>query len=146
MNRIFFINAAESPIDFNHDIDFKSSDVLNSLELGVRTELLYSKDLDIIGVRIFFRVKQKELQVVSYRVTLTYRIEGWSGLIKGKKPDEYLQFNEVKSIICSSLGFFRGSMFVREQSTQIEGLNFPYVPIEEIIKHTDVIEASPERK
>lgn len=146
MVRVFFINAAESPIDFNRDIDFKSEDVLKSLEFGIRVELLYSKGADIIGIRVFFRVKQKDVQVLSYKVTLTYRIEGWNELIKGKEPDDYPQISEIQSIVCSSLGFFRGSMFVREQSTIIEGLHFPYIPTEEILEHIVVIEAAPERK
>ena len=50
MARVFFINAAESPIDFNRDIDFKSEDVLKSLEFGIRVELLYSKGANSVKI------------------------------------------------------------------------------------------------
>jgi len=144
MAKIFFVNAIESPLDFNSNLNFKSD--IGSLECGVRAELLYSKETDAVGVRIFFRVKKGEELVMSYRVTITYHIEGWNEIVKGKDPNNYREIEEVSSVVGASLGFVRGSIFVREKSTPVEGVYFPFIETSEVLKNLVVIEASPLRK
>lgn len=135
MEKIIFINAIESPFTYNRTIDIQSNEIKKDLSLGVRSELFYAKGLDIVQVKFYLIIKSKEDQVLSYDVTLAFKIDGWGQKVESLSPEEVAKEEEVKYMLDIAVGFMRGALYVYEKNTPIQGLNLPILSLDELLKN-----------
>lgn len=145
MANIIFLGAAESPFNYNRTIDYQSEDIKKNIEVGVRTELLGAVGINIVGIRFYLMMKSKEQQILNYNVTLTFNIEGWKDKISKWDKKEILQTEELKKMVEITIGFMRGSLFVQEKNTPLEGLNLPILSIPDLLSNIQMIEATPKK-
>lgn len=140
MANIYFTGVVESPFNYSQNIDLQKE--IKGVELGVRAELIYSEESDgaIIGFHILF--KKGEDQILSYSTRLSFKIDTWSELIKGKNEEYIKSVPELKQMIDIALGFTRGSMYVRSQNTPVSKLVLPILSVESILQHIVVIKKS----
>ena len=135
MEKIIFINAIESPFTYNRTVDIQSNEIKKDLSLGVRSELFYAKGLDIVQVKFYLIIKSKEDQVLSYDVTLAFKIDGWGQKVESLSPEEVAKEEEVKYMLDIAVGFMRGALYVYEKNTPIQGLNLPILSLDELLKN-----------
>lgn len=135
MEKIIFINATESPFTYNRTVDIQSNEIKKDLSLGVRSELFYAKGLDIVQVKFYLIIKSKEDQVLSYDVTLAFKIDGWGKKVESLSPEEVAKEEEVKYMLDIAVGFMRGALYVYEKNTPIQGLNLPILSLDELLKN-----------
>ena len=135
MEKIIFINAIESPFTYNRTVDIQSNEIKKDLSLGVRSELFYAKGLDIVQVKFYLIIKSKEDQVLSYDVTLAFKIDGWGQKVESLSPEEVAKEEEVKYMLDIAVGFMRGALYVYEKNTPIQGLNLPILSLDELHKN-----------
>ncbi|MBR5568330.1 MAG: hypothetical protein IKW27_06270 [Bacteroidales bacterium] len=135
MDKIIFINAIESPFTYNRTIDIQSTEIKKDLSLGVRSELFYAKGLDIVQVKFYLIIKSKEDQVLSYDVTLAFKIDSWGQKVESLTPQEVAKEEEVKYMLDIAVGFMRGALYVYEKNTPIQGLNLPILSLDELLKN-----------
>lgn len=138
MDKIIFINAIESPFTYNRTIDIQSTEIKKDLSLGVRSELFYAKGLDIVQVKFYLIIKSKEDQVLSYDVTLAFKIDSWGQKVESLTPQEVAKEEEVKYMLDIAVGFMRGALYVYEKNTPIQGLNLPILSLDELLKNIRV--------
>lgn len=138
MDKIIFINAIESPFTYNRTIDIQSTEIKKDLSLGVRSELFYAKGLDIVQVKFYLIIKSKEEQVLSYDVTLAFKIDSWGQKVESLTPQEIAKEEEVKYMLDIAVGFMRGALYVYEKNTPIQGLNLPILSLDELLKNIRV--------
>lgn len=74
---------------------------------------------------------------------LTFRVDGWRELVSGLKEEDLLQEDSVKLMLEITVGFMRGSLFIQEKNTPLEGWNLPILPIQNLLSKIHVIKASP---
>ena len=135
MEKTIFINAIESPFTYNRTVDIQSNEIKKDLSLGVRSELFYAKGLDIVQVKFYLIIKSKEDQVLSYDVTLAFKIDGWGQKVESLSPEEVAKEEEVKYMLDIAVGFMRGALYVYEKNTPIQGLNLPILSLDELLKN-----------
>lgn len=143
MEKIIFINAIESPFTYNRTVDIQSNEIKKDLSLGVRSELFYAKGLDIVQVKFYLIIKSKEDQVLSYDVTLAFKIDGWGQKVESLSPEEVAKEEEVKYMLDIAVGFMRGALYVYEKNTPIQGLNLPILSLDELLKNIRIILTTP---
>jgi hypothetical protein len=145
MTNIIFLGAVESPFNYNRTIDYQSEEIKKNIEIGVRTELLGTAGINIVGVRFHLMMKHKEEQIMNYDVTLTFNIEDWKGKIDKWTKEKVLQTEELKEMVGITIGFMRGSLFVQEKSTPLEGMNLPILSIPDLLSNLQLIEVLPKK-
>lgn len=138
-----FLGAVEGSFSYNRSIDYKSAEIKKKVVLKLRPELLYAVDSDIVGMQFYLLGKHEEEQILSYNVMLTFRVDGWRELVSGLKEEDLLQEDTVKLMLEITVGFMRGSLFIQEKNTPLEGWNLPILPIQNLLSKIHVIKASP---
>jgi hypothetical protein len=147
MANIIFINATESPFNYNRTLDIKSDAIRKNLSLGIRSELLYAKGVDLVEMRLYLIMKYEKEQVFSYNVGLTFTIAGWKEkLSSGATNVDIQNSEEVSKMLDITVGFIRGSLFVQEKSTPFEGMNLPILSIPDMISTIQLIDLSAIKK
>ena len=142
-NNVVFLGAVEGSFSYNRSIDYKSAEIKKKVVLKLRSELLYAVDSDIVGMQFYLLGKHEEEQFLSYNVMLTFRVDGWRELVSGLKEEDLLQEDTVKLMLEITVGFMRGSLFIQEKNTPLEGWNLPILPIQNLLSKIHVIKASP---
>ena len=144
MNNIIFIGAVEGSLNYNRTIDYKSVNFKNDIQIGVRTELLRDVDTDMVGVRFYIRIKSKDnkVNILVYHVTLTFKVENWQKDFTNLPDKELREKDEVKKMLEITIGFMRGSLFVQEKNTLLEGLNLPIIIVDELLPLKQIITPS----
>lgn len=146
MANIIFLEANESPFSYNRTIDYKSEGVRKNIEIGVRTELLYTTGADMVGVRLYLLMKHDGEQILNYCVTLAFNVEGWVEKYSKLAKEALLQAKEIEKMVEITVGFMRGSLFVQEKNTPLEGMNLPILTISELLPRIHVMKLSPKRQ
>lgn len=144
MNNIIFIGAVEGPLNYNRTIDYKSVNFKKDTQIGVRTELLLDVDTDMVGVRFYIRIKSKDnkVNILDYHVTLTFKVDNWQKDFTNLPDKELREKDEVKKMLEITIGFMRGSLFVQEKNTLLEGLNLPIIIVDELLPLIQIITPS----
>lgn len=144
MNNIIFIGAVEGSLIYNRTIDYKSVNFKKDIQIGVRTELLRDVDTDMVGVRFYIRIKSKDnkVNILDYHVTLTFKVDNWQKDFTNLPDKELREKDEVKKMLEITIGFMRGSLFVQEKNTLLEGLNLPIIIVDELLPLIQIITPS----
>ena len=144
MNNIIFIGAVEGSLNYNRTIDYKSVNFKKDTQIGVRTELLLDVDTDMVGVRFYIRIKSKDnkVNILDYHVTLTFKVDNWLKDFTNFPDKELREKVEVKKMLEITIGFMRGSLFVQEKNTLLEGLNLPIIIVDELLPLIQIITPS----
>lgn len=144
MNNIIFIGAVEGSLNYNRTIDYKSVNFKKDTQIGVRTELLRDIDTDMVGVRFYIRIKSKDnkVNILDYHVTLTFKVDNWQKDFTNLPDKELREKDEVKKMLEITIGFMRGSLFVQEKNTLLEGLNLPIIIVDELLPLIQIITPS----
>jgi hypothetical protein len=144
MNNIIFIGAVEGSLNYNRTIDYKSVNFKKDTQIGVRTELLRDVDTDMVGVRFYIRIKSKDnkVNILDYHVTLTFKVDNWQKDFTNLPDKELREKDEVKKMLEITIGFMRGSLFVQEKNTLLEGLNLPIIIVDELLPLIQIITPS----
>lgn len=144
MNNIIFIGAVEGSLNYNRTIDYKSENFKKDIQIGVRAELLLDVNTDMVGLRFYLRIKSKnnEVNILDYHVTLTFKVENWQKDFTNLSKEKLLEKDEVKKMLEITIGFMRGSLFVQEKNTPLEGLNLPIIIVDELLPLIQIITPS----
>lgn len=144
MNGIIFIGAVEGSLNYNRTIDYKSENFKKDIQIGVRAELLLDVNTDMVGLRFYLRIKSKnnEISILDYHVTLTFKVENWQKDFTPLSKEKLLEKDEVKKMLEITIGFMRGSLFVQEKNTPLEGLNLPIIVVDELLPLIQIITPS----
>lgn len=144
MNGIIFIGAVEGSLNYNRTIDYKSESFKKDIQIGVRAELLLDVNTDMVGLRFYLRIKSKnnEISILDYHVTLTFKVENWQKDFTSLSKEKLLKKDEVKKMLEITIGFMRGSLFVQEKNTPLEGLNLPIIIVDELLPLIQIITPS----
>lgn len=144
MNGIIFIGAVEGSLNYNRTIDYKSENFKKDIQIGVRAELLLDVNTDMVGLRFYLRIKSKnnEISILDYHVTLTFKVENWQKDFTPLSKKKLLEKDEVKKMLEITIGFMRGSLFVQEKNTPLEGLNLPIIVVDELLPLIQIITPS----
>ena len=144
MNNIIFIGAVEGSLNYNRTIDYKSENFKKDIQIGVRAELLLDVNTDMVGLRFYLRIKSKnnEVNILDYHVTLTFKVENWQKDFTNLSKEKLLEKDEVKKMLEIAIGVMRGSLFVQEKNTPLEGLNLPIIIVDELLPLIQIITPS----
>ena len=144
MNNIIFIGAVEGSLNYNRTIDYKSENFKKDIQIGVRAELLLDVNTDMVRLRFYLRIKSKnnKVNILDYHVTLTFKVENWQKDFTNLSKEELLEKDEVKKMLEITIGFMRGSLFVQEKNTPLEGLNLPIIIVDELLPLIQIITPS----
>lgn len=144
MNGIIFIGAVEGSLNYNRTIDYKFENFKKDIQIGVRAELLLDVNTDMVGLRFYLRIKSKnnEISILDYHVTLTFKVENWQKDFTPLSKKKLLEKDEVKKMLEITIGFMRGSLFVQEKNTPLEGLNLPIIVVDELLPLIQIITPS----
>lgn len=144
MNNIIFIGAVDGSLNYNRTIDYKSENFKKDIQIGVRAELLLDVNTDMVGLRFYLRIKSKnnKVNILDYHVTLTFKVENWQKDFTNLSKEELLEKDEVKKMLEITIGFMRGSLFVQEKNTPLEGLNLPIIIVDELLPLIQIITPS----
>lgn len=144
MNDIIFIGAVDGSLNYNRTIDYKSENFKKDLQIGVRAELLRGIETDMVGVRFYLRIKskKKDINILDYHVTLTFKVENWQKDFARLADNELREKDEVKRMLEITVGFIRGALFVQEKNTPLEGLNLPILIISDLLPLIQIITPS----
>lgn len=144
MNNIIFIGAVDGSLNYNRTIDYKSENFKKDIQIGVRAELLLDVNTDMVGLRFYLRIKSNndEVNILDYHVTLTFKVKNWQKDFTNLSKEELLEKDEVKKMLEITIGFMRGSLFVQEKNTPLEGLNLPIIIVDELLPLIQIITPS----
>ena len=138
MSNIIFINAEEGQFTYNRTIDLQTTETKKELSLGVRSELYCAKGLDVVKVKFFLRINAKKEQLLSYDITLAFKVNGWKEKIDLINTQDIPTLQSVSDMLNIAVGFMRGALYIYEKNTPLQGLNLPILSLEELVKNIKV--------
>lgn len=138
MSNIIFINAEEGQFTYNRTIDLQTTETKKELSLGVRSELYCAKGLDVVKLKFFLRINAKKEQLLSYDITLAFKVNGWKEKIDSINTQDIPTLQSVSDMLNIAVGFMRGALYIYEKNTPLQGLNLPILSLEELVKNIKV--------
>jgi hypothetical protein len=69
-------------------------------------------------------------------------VDNWQKDFTNLPDKELREKDEVKKMLEITIGFMRGSLFVQEKNTLLEGLNLPIIIVDELLPLIQIITPS----
>ena len=137
MKRMRLIGSDEGSFDYNRNVEF-SSIAKREVSIQLHAELTCMENENIVSVSLFTRYLLEKDQLLNYRVSLMFEIEGWASFINEHKDEDILESDEVYRILAISVGFLRGSLSLQQKTTPLRGAFLPLINIEGLKKNANI--------
>lgn len=138
MNKIILVGTNEGSFDYNRNIVF--ADIKDKeIEIQLHTDIVFKAGTDNVLLRMFVRYMQNKEQIISYDVSLGFKVIDWQILIKDMKDEDILKTEEVLRMIVVTIGFLRGSLSLQERTTPFKKAFLPLIDdINALIKDVSI--------